>query len=80
MTIWHYILYVDIYIYITVMVLMWHRYKMPQMSFKGHFKVKVNELILLEWLLRISIVTNLGEIIVEKNIFEISPKVKGFCL
>ena len=29
------------------MALMWHRYKMTPRSFKSHFKVKVNKLILL---------------------------------
>ena len=56
------------------MALMWHRYKMRQKSFKDHFKVKVNQLILLGWLQRISIVTNLGKIIININIFEIFSK------
>ena len=59
------------------MALMWHRYKMRQRSFKGHFKVKVNKLILLGWLPRISIVTNLGKMIIKKTTFEIFSKCKG---
>ena len=72
-TICHYICW---HIYITLMALMWHRYKMTPRSFKGHFKVKVNKLILLGWLPRFSFVTNLGKIIV--NFFKILFKSKGF--
>ena len=60
------------------MALMWHRSKMTPRSFKGHFMVKVNKLILLVWLPRISIVTNKGKIMVEKDIFAIFSKSKGF--
>ena len=60
------------------MALMWHRYKMTPRSFKSHFKDKVNKLIFLGWLPRISIVTNLGKIMVKKKIFEIFSKSKGF--
>ena len=31
------------------MALMWRRYKMTLRSFKGHFKVKVNKLIILDF-------------------------------
>ena len=65
------------YIYITLIALMWHRYKMTPRSFKGHFKVKVNKLVLLGWLPRISIVTNLGKIMV-KFFFLIFSKIKEF--
>ena len=37
-----------LYIYITLMALMWLRYKMTPRSFKGHFKVKV-ELTFSSW-------------------------------
>ena len=46
---------------------MWHRYKMTPRSIKGHFKVSVNKLILILWLPRISIVTNLGKVMVKKK-------------
>ena len=51
---------------------MWHRYKMTPRSFKGHFKVRVNKIILFGWLPRISIVTNLGKIMVKIFFFFIS--------
>ena len=58
---------------------MWHRYKMTPRSFKGHFKVSVNKLILIGWLPRISIVTSLGKIMVEeKRFFFISNWVSAF--
>ena len=60
------------------MAFMWHRSKMTPRSFKGHFKVKVNKLILPGWLPKIIIVTNLGNIMVKKKIFEIFSKSKGF--
>ena len=59
------------------MAFMWHRYKMAPRTNKGHFKVKVNKLILLGWLPMIIIVTNLGKIMV-KCFFEIFSKSKGF--
>ena len=74
----HYTIYVDTYI--TPMALMWHRYKMTPRSFKGHFNVKVNTLILLAWLPMISIITNLDKIMGKKFFLKFSPKVKGFCL
>ena len=61
------------------MALMWHRYKMTPKSFKGHFKVKVNKIIILECLPRISIVTNLGKIMDKKKI-DFFSKSKGFLL
>ena len=66
------------YIYITRMALMWHRYKMTPRSIKGHFKFKVNKIIVLGWLPRISIVANLGKIMVEFFFFEIFSKSEGF--
>ena len=54
-------MYIYLYIYITLMALMWHRYKMT-LSFKGHFKL--NTLILLGWLPRIRFVTHLGKIMI----------------
>ena len=60
------------------MALMWHRYKMTPKSYIGHVKVKVNKLILLGWLPRISIVTNLVKIMFKFFFFEIFSKSKGF--
>ena len=64
--------------YITRMALMWHRYKMTPRSFKVISRSRSNKKILLGWLPRIHIVTNLGKITVKTFFFEFFSKCKAF--